>query len=65
MPKGVKNLVDKALNALIADGALTLAQKQEIVGLIDYSNIIAHQMHNILADASPERFAREHTYFLP
>jgi hypothetical protein len=65
VPKGVKNPVDKALNALIADGALTLAQKQEIIELIDYRNIIAHQMHNILADVNPEEIAREYTHYLP
>jgi hypothetical protein len=65
VPKGIKNPVDKALNALIEDGAITLAQKKEIVGLIDYRNIIAHQMHNILADVSPEPIAREYTHYLP
>jgi hypothetical protein len=65
VPQGAKNPVDKALNALIADGALTLAQKQEIIGLIDYRNIIAHQMHNILADANPDVIARQYTHFLP
>ncbi len=64
-PKGSKNSVNKAFNALVQDGALTLAQKQEIVGLIDYRNFISHQMHNMLADVNPERIAREYTHYLP
>jgi len=59
VPKGTKNPVDKALNALVADGAMTVSEKTEIVKLIDYRNIIAHQMHNLLLDLSPDRLARE------
>lgn len=65
VPRGVKNPVDRALNALVADGAVTRRQKEEIVRLIDYRNVVAHQMHNILADVSPDRIAREYTYYLP
>lgn len=57
-PKGKKNPVDKALNALVADRAITLADKKEIVELIDYRNAIGHQMHNLVVDLSPEQIAR-------
>lgn len=59
VPKGVKNPVDKALNALVADGAIKPNEKKEIVELIDYRNMIAHQMHNMLGDLSPTRYARD------
>ena len=35
VPKGSKNPVDKALNALVADRAITADEKVEIVKLID------------------------------
>jgi hypothetical protein len=52
VPKGTKNAVDKALNALVADGAITIVEKSEIVGLIDYRNIIGHEIHSLFADMS-------------
>ena len=58
VPKGTKNAVDKALNALVADGAITVAEKSEIVGLIDYRNIIGHEIHNLFVDMSIGHFAR-------
>jgi hypothetical protein len=63
VPKGVKNPVDKALNALVADGAIKPNEKNEIVELIDYRNTIAHQMHNMLGDLSPTRYARDLAMF--
>lgn len=63
VPKGVKNPVDKALSALIADGAIKAHEKKEIVQLIDYRNGIAHQMHNMLGDLSPTRYARDLAMF--
>jgi hypothetical protein len=65
VPRGVKNPVDKALNALIADGAIKPQDKKEIVELIDYRNLVAHQMHNMLADLSPTRYARDLAAFGP
>ncbi|MGL3210924.1 hypothetical protein [Bradyrhizobium sp. BR 1433] len=63
VPKGIKNPVDKALNALIADGAIKPSEKKEIVELIDYRNMVAHQMHNMLGDLSPTRYARDLAMF--
>jgi hypothetical protein len=59
VPKGVKNPVDKALDALVADRAITAPDKTEIVGLIDYRNAIGHQIHNLLADLGAEKVVRE------
>ncbi|MDE2113161.1 MAG: hypothetical protein KGJ79_18675 [Alphaproteobacteria bacterium] len=58
VPKGVKNPVDKALDALVADKAITAAEKTEIVGLIDYRNAVGHQIHNLLADLGAEKIVR-------
>jgi hypothetical protein len=63
VPSGTKNPVDKALDALIADGAIKPNEKKEIVELIDYRNMIAHQMHNMLGDLSPTRYARDLAMF--
>jgi hypothetical protein len=59
VPSSVKNPVGKALDALVADGAFKPHEKKEIIELIDYRNLIAHQMHNMLGDLSPTRFARD------
>jgi len=65
VPKGTKNAVDKALSVLVTDRAITAAEKTEIVGLIDYRNVIGHHMHNLLADISSERIAREMVAYAP
>ncbi|MCA1436808.1 hypothetical protein I6F33_28075 [Bradyrhizobium sp. BRP20] len=63
VPKGIKNPVDKAPNALIADGEIKPSEKKEIVELIDYRNMVAHQMHNMLGDLSPTRYTRDLALF--
>jgi len=65
VPKGTKNPVDKALGALVADGAISASEKTEIVQLIDYRNVVAHQMHYIFADVSPTMIARDIAAFSP
>jgi hypothetical protein len=65
VPEGTKNPVNKALTALVADRAITPVEKAEIITLIDYRNVIAHQMHNLLADISPERSVRQMYAFRP
>lgn len=65
VPKGVKNPLDKALSALVTDRAITAAEKRDIVALIDYRNVVAHQMHNLFVDISTERIAREMIAYLP
>jgi len=63
VPKGTKNPVDKALNALVDDGAITPDEKIEIVSLIDYRNDIGHRVHELVADLSTKRFARDLSEF--
>lgn len=59
VPKGTKNAVGKTLSLLVTDSAITEVEKTEIVGLIDYRNVIGHHMHNLLLDLSNDRVARE------
>jgi hypothetical protein len=59
IPIGSKKAVDKALNALVADGALTAEDKAEIVSLIDYRNHVAHQTQNLLVDLSTSSCTKE------
>lgn len=61
--RGTKNPVSKALDALIADRAITADEKTEIVSLIDYRNIIGHRLHELVADLNPNRYARELSEF--
>ena len=58
VPAGTKNAVDRALKALVADKALTPAEKDEIVELIDFRNAIGHELHHLLADLGAERVIR-------
>jgi hypothetical protein len=65
VPKGTKKAENKTLTALVVDRSITDVEKTEIVKLIDYRNVIGHQMHNLLADVSPERVAREIVTYAP
>lgn len=65
VPVGSKKAVDKALSALVADGALTAKDKAEIVSLIDYRNLVGHQTHNLFVDLSTASYAKEILYFTP
>lgn len=65
VPKTAKNKTEKALQALVDDGAITIAEKKEIVESIDYRNKIAHHMHELVADLSPEAFARDALFYSP
>ncbi|UVK51725.1 hypothetical protein DBIPINDM_005029 [Mesorhizobium sp. AR02] len=57
-PKGAKGQVKKCLNALMADGAISTAEKDEIKRLIDYRNVVGHDIHELVADLSTERYIR-------
>jgi len=61
VPVGAKKSVDKALNALIVDNAITPDEKAEIVSLIDYRNDIGHRIHELFADISSNKFVRDFT----
>ena len=65
VPKGAKDQVRKCLNALVSDGALSVNEKAEIRKLIDYRNVIGHDIHELVADISTERSVRQSTGYLP
>ena len=52
LPDGTKKLFKKLWNTLVCDGVLTKDEKSEIEGLIDYRNIVAHKIQNIVFDLS-------------
>jgi hypothetical protein len=64
-PPGTKKLLDKSLQHLVDDQAITTAEKVEIVGLIDHRNDIAHEMHNLFVDLSPKAFTRGVAAYVP
>ena len=59
VPKGTKYPVNKALNALVADKAITPEEKTEIDSLIKCRNELAHRIQDLVADLSSNRFVRE------
>ncbi|MFJ6326874.1 MULTISPECIES: hypothetical protein [unclassified Rhizobium] len=65
VPKGTKNPVGKCLDALEADGALSAEEKAEIRRLIDYRNSVGHDIHELVADVTTERFVRQSLAFMP
>lgn len=55
----------RAFQVLVADGVLTSAERDEVRGLIDFRNTIAHELHSLVADLSTETVAHEHVEFSP
>ena len=63
IPEGTKKPYHKALSALAEEGVISIKDKAEIIKLIDYRNIIGHEMHILLGDMSGNSFARELSKF--
>lgn len=63
IPDGTRKPVDKALDILVADRAISSIEKKEIVELIDYRNAVGHEIHTLFADLSSERVARNFTKY--
>ncbi|MBL6432031.1 MAG: hypothetical protein HPM95_16410 [Alphaproteobacteria bacterium] len=59
VPKGTKKPVEKALNALLQDGAITDKEKSEIKALVDYRNTIGHRPYELFADLSDNPIMRK------
>ena len=55
VPKNSKDQVKKCLNALVADRVITTDQRDKIMYLIDYRNVIAHEVHELVGDLSADR----------
>lgn len=60
VPKTAKDQVKKCLNALVDDGALSVAEKDEIRDLIDYRNLVGHEIHNLVGDVVGEKYVRDY-----
>jgi len=60
-----KKPVRDVLKTLVSVNAITSGEEKEIVGLINYRNLIAHELHNLLIDLSPTRIARDIITFAP
>ncbi len=63
VPMGTKDALRKCLNALVADGVLTQDEREELKGLLDYRNVVAHDIHLLTADVSTDRFVRHRVQF--
>lgn len=50
LPDGTKRLHKKAFEILVDAGVLTKCESDELQELIDYRNLIAHQMHDLTSD---------------
>jgi hypothetical protein len=65
VPKDAKQQIKKCLNALVADGVISDDEKNEIKKLIDYRNLVGHEIHELVADVSSERYIRRMLDFSP
>lgn len=57
-PKGAKGQLKKCLQALVDDGAISGDEKEEIRRLIDYRNVIGHDIQELVGDLSTARSIR-------
>lgn len=55
-PKGAKGRFRKALNAMVADGAITEVESFEIQTAIDFRNDVAHRIDHLFSDLEQGRF---------
>lgn len=54
-----KNLYQKVWRTLVDDGIITEAESTAIQRLVDYRNMIAHELHQLTAELSRESFAED------
>lgn len=59
-----KNRMRRAFRQLIDDGLLSTSEKKEMLHLIGHRNALAHQLHELSADLSPDSFARSLVEFI-
>jgi uncharacterized protein YutE (UPF0331/DUF86 family) len=63
LPEKTKRLYHKAWSILVQDGILTEAEKEEIEGLVDYRNEIAHAIHDLTYDLGQSKLHRDYRRF--
>ena len=59
-PKYEKNVWEKSLSALVADGAISKVKKCEIVNLVDFRNDIGHRIDHLFSDLEMTGFLGDH-----
>lgn len=59
LPKGAKDEFKKAARKLIKDGVISEEEAKEIRTLIDYRNVVAHDIQHLTLDLSNDRYIRE------
>ena len=59
LPEGTKSELKKATQKLIRDGILSKEEADEIRSLIDYRNVIAHEIQSLTIDLSNDRYIRQ------
>lgn len=61
LPEGTPKMLNKALDILVEEKALSRSERDELVGLIDYRNTAGHEIETLFADLNKARFARDFT----
>ena len=56
--KSQKNRLKRCFDILVADGALTIDQRDEIRRLTDFRNLIGHDIHELVGDLTTSRHLR-------
>jgi len=64
LTRETKKARQKALKFLVADGAFSKAESEEIKSLVNFRNDVAHEIHWMFGDLSANRFGREMTDML-
>jgi hypothetical protein len=49
----------QALSAMVAEGLVTKTEEKKIIELVDFRNLVAHEIHEMTFDVSRETFARQ------
>jgi hypothetical protein len=57
IPINAKKAYEKAWAVLVTDGILTQGESDEIRGIVDYRNTIAHEVQSLTCDVGDRRFA--------
>lgn len=50
LPDGIKDLHKKAWKVLVRDNIITETEREDVEQLIEYRNVIAHQVHHLTSD---------------
>lgn len=65
LPQGTKDEFKKAAQKLVKDGVISQEEAKEIRSLIDYRNVVAHDIQHLTLDLSNDRYVRETLPYRP